>query len=235
MAQTVLFHGKDQVLQAYELNDVAPWGIWSGKELVTAYDADDVTCGVGMLSDALDMLASGGSEGVLILRVYDPTTAAKGINYATPALRGFTFKLHGDSGQPWQSSKQMIVDLQKRNALLEQALLERAAEDDEDEEDEEGGIVGAIKGILTNPEQMRSIIGTVTQIVGIFKGMRGQQPAQVSGVAQPFSPDQQQKTDAAIDILEGVDPLLGDHLQAIAKIAVEDPQKYAFLISMLPK
>lgn len=234
MAQTVLFHGKDQVIKAYELNDVAPWGIWSQKELVTAYDAGDVADGAGMLSDALDMLVMGGSTGTLILRVYDPATAAKGINYATPALRGFTFKLEAEDGQQWQSSKQLIADLQKRNALLEQALLESQEDGDEDDETE-SGLVGAIKGILKNPEQMQNVIGTISQIVGMFKGMRNSQPAQVSGVARPASPEQQQKVDAAIDILEQVDPLLGDHLTAIAKIATEDPGKYQFLIGMLPK
>lgn len=235
MAQMVLFHGKDQVIQAYELNAVAPWGIWSQKELVTAFDEDDLSTGAGMLSDALDMLTNGRSEGAFVLRVYDPAAVAKGINYTTPAMRGFTFKLQSDGSADWQSPKMVIADLQRRNQLLEQALLEAQQGGEEEEEEEQGGIVGTIKGILTNPEQMQSLIATVGQIIGVFRGMRTSQPAQVSGVAQPISVEQQQKTDQAIDILEQVDPLLGDHLIAIAKIATENPAQYNMLISMLPK
>lgn len=239
MGQSVLFRGRDQVLRAYEMNDIGPWAIWLGKEMVAADESKDVTDGLPMLDQALELLGKGGSESVFVLRVYEPGT--KKLNYTTPPSRGFPFRLYDEGASPFQSNQRMINDQQAEIARLQAALYEKNQEPDEEEEKEEKE-VGFIGQLLKDPDMKRELMMGIRYLahecVAGIKNKLGmaKQPATMAGVpGGPPSQEQIDKINAALDILEAADPLLGDHLLAIARIAKDNPGQYNMLITMLPK
>jgi len=233
MAQAVLFNTKDQVINAYIANNISRWGVFIQKELVCAWEENDMEGGTSALEDCLERMMEGGTDGILFLRVYPPGSGV--IKYSTEPLRGFPFRLFSN-GAPYRQQGTKVIEQQQRIEQLERALLELQEEREaEEEEGSSNRLMAGVTNFLQHPEMQQMMIAGIRTIVGKITGMT-RQPASVAGMP-PVSPDASQgdKIDQALDILEAADPLLGDHLLAIAKIAKENPSQYQFLIGMLPK
>lgn len=235
--QPIPINGAAQVLAAYKANDIGPWAIFAGKEMFLANDDVNVETGASMLAEALDLLGAGGSEGTYILRVYD--TNGEKITYKTDPCRGFPFKLYEEQGSPYQRNQKVITEQAARIERLEAALLEAK----EDDEEEEGGVMGMINGLIAQPQIQQAIVAGIANamsglpaIIGKFFNMNnGQQPGRVAGINVGLSAAQQDKVEDALELLSQRDPQLGDHLFAIAQIAVNNPAQYNMLLGMLPK
>ena len=233
--QPIPFRGREQVVEAYSANGIWPWAIFAGKELFIASEEDDEAVATNELDSTLRMLEKGGSDGIYTLRVYK-NIPASGIDYATKPSRGFNFKLYSDqTGTPWERDQQKISALTDRCAKLEQALQEREEEDEEPEQ--VGGVLGMVNGLLSIPEIRTAAIGAITGLLSKVLNMNGStaQPAQVAGIPGRTGDDQIQKAENALDVLIQHDQKIGDHLEAIAKIAVQNPGLYNSLIGMIPK
>jgi hypothetical protein len=238
--QPVLFTGKTQVLEAYASNDYIPWAILVGKEIFTAFPQNDEPTAYAQLAAALDLLEKGGSQGIMTLRVYPNET--EDICYSTTPVRGFNFKLYGENASPWHRDQQIINDLREQNTRLAQAL-EKGLEEEHEKEGAPsfiGSLSAGLGAILNHPDMQQMIIAGIAKGVGMFSqkvsSMFGK-TAQVAGVQAEggISPEQAKRVDEALDILEGVDPLLGDHLLKLAGIAKNNPGTYSMMLGMLDK
>jgi hypothetical protein len=134
-----------------------------------------------------------------------------------------------------QAQDLKILELQKQLAEAEM----------EEDYDDRSPVDRFVAGIVEDPMAKQIFLGALQGIVskivpmGNFNG-----PAAVAGIGQP-EPQQQEtlisvlevgqpeKVQQAIDVLCTKDPRLGDHLLAVAKIALDDPNRYHFLIGML--
>jgi hypothetical protein len=104
-----------------------------------------------------------------------------------------------------------------------------------DEEEETNPIIGAL---TSNPELMSSLVlaavGAITGLINKFAPQQQQpikmQPA-INGITD--EPTEQQKIDKAIEVLSQSTPNLGDSLLILAKMSIDNPQQYKWLLGML--
>jgi hypothetical protein len=105
---------------------------------------------------------------------------------------------------------------------------------EEPDEEETNPIIGAL---TSNPELMNTLILTaVSAITGIISKfsqptINKMNPA-INGI-NTDEPTEQQKIDKAIEVLSQSTPNLGDSLLILAKMSIDNPQQYKFLLGML--
>lgn len=231
--QPIPFTGREQVLEAYEQNAIWPWAIIAGGEVFMASEDDTQAEGYNSLDTSLQMLEKGGSQGIWTLRVYKDVPAG-GISNTTKATRGFNFKLYLPQQSPYDQNQRTIADLTARCQKLESALQDK--EDDEEEPEKVGGVLGLINGLMAIPEIKQAAMGWISAQAGkIFNMNQRSNPAQVAGIPGVADDDQVTKAEHALDVLIQHDPNVGDHLDAIAKIAATNPGLYKSLCGMIPK
>lgn len=240
MGQPIVVRGIQGVVEAYRLNGVGPFAVWCGKMILFSSEGvenDDVDTGGEQLRAFLELVERSGTEGKYILQMYKLKEGQE-IDTGTQAFRGFPFSLWTAEGsmQPYARLKNEQMD-QLRAEI--QDLRQQLADKELEMEDEDQGAMGKIgkmlNGLIDMP-QIRDAIGAwvMSKVVPMNK------PAKVAGLegqggAVKTVLDQQQAETAqtALNVLAQVDPKLGDHLTAIAKIAVDDPARYKFLVGML--
>jgi hypothetical protein len=107
-------------------------------------------------------------------------------------------------------------------------------EGSDDEEEPTNPIIGAL---TANPEVMNALVmaavGAITGIISKFAPQQQtikMQPV-INGVND--EPTEQQKIDKAIEVLSQSTPNLGDSLLILAKMSIDNPQQYKWLLGML--
>lgn len=246
-SNAIQFRGVDQVLEAYEMNDMSSWSIWNGPDLMFASESDDIDSGADLLKQSIAMLQKGGSDAAYTLKVYkDPPGEIKS---NTPYSRAFKFALFdGEGSRSPQATRtnNVLGAINDRFQEMQTAILDRvlAKIDHEDEEDAKPekapGLMGVINGMLENP-QIQMLVANklgalITGWLGIPSGpqaVAGIEPSANNEPPPPLSEDQETKIDQALEILAARDPELGDHLLKIAAIARDTPGKYQMYITML--
>lgn len=248
---TVTFRGKQQVLDAYVANDMAAWSLWASKEdMPFAYegyeDGISVEEGADYLAQCIDKLKKGGSEASYQLKVYDNWEPGAKLTMKSVPSRSFRFglwELEGGEGSPYDKrTSGLIGRLEERLDQIQGAfmgkILEKIDQDDKREEDEpkKSGIAGVVEGLWSVPEIQTAVVGKILGWVSSVVPMK--KPAAVAGVidtgqAVEIAPDQYKKLEQAIPLLARVDPLLGDHLLALARMAHNEPGKYKMALSFL--
>jgi hypothetical protein len=107
-------------------------------------------------------------------------------------------------------------------------------EGSDDEEEPTNPIIGAL---TSNPEVMNALVmaavGAITGIISKFAPQ--QQPIKMQPAINGISdePTEQQKIDKAIEVLSQSTPNLGDSLLILAKMSIDNPQQYKWLLGML--
>ena len=240
-SNTVAFRGSKQVVEAYEANDIAPWAICCGKDIMFAYEGVSIEEGGSMLMEILKRMQAGSSSAGYMLRTYELDGKAK-ILSNTPYSRSFTFKLYDEDEEysPFEAGRRHYrkeADGQIK-ALQEQIdLLKKQQEDLDEEEEKPEGIAGVIQGIFNDPTMKPIIMQAIAGVVSKIVPMRGN-PAAVAGipveqVVSVLEPGQPEKVQQAVNVLCSKDPKLGDHLLKLAGIAVNNPGQFTMLIGML--
>jgi hypothetical protein len=237
--QGVHFRGIGPTVDAYEKNAIVPWAVVSQKELLFACPADlydDPDGAESELSNVLQMLQAGGSEGVFSLQVYK-IDAGKDILSTTPFYRSFRFSLaeYGAMSPYNLQRSTFATEVKDKVDRLEEMMLE-LMEERKKEPETRSGIGSVLNGIIQNPDFQMAMIGKAASWLGIPLPT---QPARVAGLENKgtgesvLNPEQVKKVQDALDILCRLDAKLGDHLMGIAKIARDDPGKYNMLSKML--
>lgn len=242
-SNTVAFRGVGQVIEAYKANDIAPWAIVTGKDIMFAYEESDLDAGAVMLEECLKRMKAGSSSASYSLRTYK-LKGQQEIESNTPWCRSFPFKLYNDEDEdysPFEAGRRHSLRQadEKIQALQEQIdLLKKQQEEDEAEEETPEGIAGVVQGIFNHPTMqpiiMQAIAGLVSKIIPMPAGMPGQ-VAGVSGGAldSVLEPGQPEKVQEAVNVLCSQDPKLGDHLLKLANMSIKNPGQFNMLIGML--
>jgi hypothetical protein len=241
MGQSIQFRGVEAVVEAYRMNGVGPFAVWCGKIILYSsedLDADDVDAGAAELLAWLKLMERGGTEGKYMLATYKLKDGEE-IDTGTKIFRGFHFSLWTVDGamQPYTRLKNDRLDeLCDRMEALEQRHIDRALEIEEEDQGVMGKVGKVLNGLLDSP-QIKDAIGAflISKVMPMSKlgkvaGLDTASPAKQKTV---LDEEQAAKAQAAINVLATQDPKLGDHLQGIAKIAVENPTQYNWLVSML--
>jgi hypothetical protein len=242
VGRSVQFRGIENVIQAYESNDVAPWALFQGSQLLAKCEGVDLESNKELLSQLLNRLNNDDNIATYTLCVYDDLKTGEKIKNNTKYDGSFNFKLN-DTMNDYKAQRQNgIGQISERLAAIE-ARLEKNNEGIENEpEEKEFSPWGAIGKLIDHPDVQRAIAGKFVAILdGLTNLLPGKgapflspsYPAQIGSVAKSLSPDQTAKLNQALQYLSEVDPQLGDHLLAIGIIAKHDPNKYAQLIGMI--
>jgi hypothetical protein len=245
-SNTVAFRGTKMVVEAYTMNDMPAWAVVCGKSVMFAYEGETVDDGAHMLEQILNSMSKGSSTAIYELRCYK-LKAKTEITSATEHNRAFPFKLYEEEDMnPFEAGRRhykneadarldkmqqqidMIFEMQK-NALLE-----------DEEEQKPEGVAGIISGIMADPMMKQVLFGALAGIVKKIVPMDLPAPAMVAGIDQQaaekisvLKEGQPEKVQQAVYILCSKDPLLGDHLEKLAGIAVNNPGQFEWIIGML--
>jgi|ERR1700733_8945357 len=243
-SNTVAFRGVGQVVEAYKANDIAPWAIVTGKDIMFAYEESSLDEGADMLDECLKRMKAGSSSASYSLRTYK-LKGQQEIESNTPWCRSFPFKLYNDEDEdysPFEAGRrhsQRQAD-EKIQALQEQIdILKKQQEEEDEEEEKPEGIAGVVQGIFNHPQMqpiiMQAIAGLVSKIIPMPAGM----PAQVAGIGDGrvmesvLEAGQPEKVQQAINVLCSQDPKLGEHLMKLADLSIKNPGQFNMLIGML--
>lgn len=225
-ARVVQFERPEEVMKAYENMDMPAWSLVQGKQIIFAYEGNDLDEGLQLLEQWCKQLAQ--STAIYTLCLFRDGVGE--IKSNTPYDRSFNFRFNKpefvNSGS--LGYVQMNNAVESRIAALEKTIKERLdKDDDDDEEEEEKDVVGAITKLAENP--------LIAAIMGRLLGITiPANRAAMSGV-NSTNINADQKLATALKILSECDPELPDHLYSIAMIAKNDPPTYKQLITLLPK
>jgi hypothetical protein len=240
---SVQFTGIENIIEAFEANDIPYFGVFAGKSLIFK----NPTRGEEAIQDtfeASELLRSflyklnKGSNAVYTLKLYENLPAG-GITDKTPANFSINFRLNLEgmyltndkAVQYEQKQSQQSEILAELKAL--RMKVETMEGTDDYEEEETNPIIGAL---TKNPELMNTI---VVAAVSAITGMLGQFAVQKPIIMKPAingvtdEPTEEQKIDKAIEVLSQSTPNLGDSLLILAKMSIDNPQQYKWLLGML--
>ena len=235
----VEFIGKDGVLGWFDSNAEFPFfSVWLGNNLSFQFRGEDMNEARDTLERNLIAAEQQRNSNKYTLKVHKDLNADGFIDGKTPVFCSTTFKVYDKSTeqqyQPANVSPYQSAILEKLNGIESRLAIQEARleADDLDEEDEQNNIQSnsgdALAGLLSNPMVKDILIALGTRLLG---GNSVKQPTALAGVPT----EQQQKIDAAIQILSEKNPYLGDDLLKLADIAVNQPGQFDFLLSMLRK
>jgi hypothetical protein len=240
---SVQFTGIENIIEAFEANDIPYFGVFAGKSLIFK----NPTRGEEAIQDtfeASELLRSflyklnKGSNAVYTLKLYENLPAG-GITDKTPANFSINFRLNLE-GMYLTNDK--AVQYEQKQSQQAEILAELKAlrmkvetmEGTDEEEEEKNPIIGAL---TSNPEVMNALVmaavGAITGIISKFAPQQQpikMQPA-INGVND--EPTEQQKINKAIEVLSQSTPNLGDSLLILAKMSIDNPQQYKWLLGML--
>jgi len=242
---SVQFTGIENIIEAFENNKVPYFAVFAnaGKNLLfkNPRSEDEIYEDIYEASDLLRKFLftlNKGSNAVYTLKLYENIPAG-GIKDKTPADYSINFRLNLEG--MYLTSDKAVQYEQKQNQqseiLAELKALRMKVETmegtDEDEEEETNPIIGAL---TKNPELMNTIVmAAVSAITGMLGQFAVQKPIimkpAINGVTD--EPTEQQKIDKAIEVLSQSTPNLGDSLLILAKMSIDNPQQYKWLLGML--
>lgn len=250
MARAISFRGVGAVVEAYGLNRIAPWAIWSqGKILSSSNDVaeGDMEEGAAQLESFLELMKQHGSQAMYELQVYKLGPGQVDITSKTPYSRAIPFSLfENEVPGVSNSDNRVLALLEKMDARITAMELQRAAEaeagDDEEEDTTVMGKIGSMAmGLIERPEVQQAIaIGAMNLVRKFVPGMASnngtqeQEGRKVAGLQQNLlNQEQIDKVHQALTRLSAKDAELGDHLLKVADIADKDPDKYKWVLKFL--
>jgi hypothetical protein len=241
----VQLRGIEAIMRAYDNIKIVAWSVMYGKNINMKYIGTSFVEAREALRIFLEQLRDSQTTAVYTLNIYEDIPKDKKIRVSTESDYAFNFLVDDTEAprfQRYRDVDRQLQELMDKNTKLEAKLL--AMEEEEDDEPE--GIGAIISGLAKDPAIMEWI---KTKALGLadklFTGTQNNNTkvipmnhaAKIGGVTQDdpilINEDQQTKASQAIEILARLDPNLGDNLLKIAKIAENDPGKYAMFSKML--
>lgn len=226
----VQFRGKENVLKAFESRGVDVWGIWLKKTL------NWKGVGAGDLSRYLEMLEQNGAGDIYTLKVFEDLDDATGVKENTPADGSFNFTLYPGNGGFADSSITRYEATNNKNKLFERLELIEEKLAGLPGEDEPVSIEKTIVDILQDPQRLQQYVNVGRSIMGL-PTTQNNYPAAMGNVSTANNEETQEqrvrRLSDALNILEQHDPEIVEHLEKLAMMAQDNPNKFKGLLSML--
>lgn len=243
MSSMIQFRGVKAILDAYELKGVECWAVFQGKELCHKGEGADE------LRRYLEMVKAGGTEGTMLLKVYEDVDNPKQIKANTPADGTIGFCVADSYGGPGTNTAWYLEKLKMEAEI-------RELKEGEKEDKTIGGKIGnALLGLLDEPNELVQLIGSLRDL---FRGP-GTVAAPAIGYVNTFAPqpvfaepvstmptnnvttnnssmteeERLRRLSASLDTLEKNDAKVIEHLEKLAKISVDNPSQFKMLLMML--
>ncbi len=239
----VQFYGIDRVMQAAENYNCPAWVIFISRAMFAKYEGTDIQESLASLNTYLDMLQENTSAGTYLIKFFEsePGKPVKITEKSICTGGSFYFKLHSieereqrfiGAAQTWKGNNE-LSELRSEISDLKMQLQEALSADQEPVQQDTIGSV--LMDAIKNPEQLMNLINVGRVLMGMEPKLAavGSLPG---AAAVPGEQDQEQllqRLGNAIDTLQKADPQLVEHLETLAKIAAENPQKFRSLLSML--
>jgi hypothetical protein len=251
---SVQFRGISNVLKAYNYKEVEVWAIFEGKRL------QHKGTGETELTEYLNLLALGGSNATLILKIYEDITEPREVKSNTADDGSFSFKIldiDEDPDYQFRSTRSqsmgrlgdVLLKMDERLQLLESGpdepegigkALETAVIGAIEDPQKLGAMIDIIKGLFSNSPKPIAALGNIHRIATNEPlTMENNQAQNTNGnereqrETEKTLEDQIKRLGAAIDILSEADPRLVVHLEKLAEVATRDNKKFQGLISMI--
>jgi len=240
MSSAVQYTGINNVLRAIENIDIPYFAVFSGKALIFKNPAfgdngiDETGEAVNILQSFLEGLNQG-SNAIYTLKLYEAIPAG-GITDKTPANYSINFRLNLEGMDRLPQS----VSAENRNNINSEILSElralRMRVDEMEKEEPEEKPAGILGALLSNEAALNTLVASVAGIAAHFMNKLAIKP--INNVSMPINgidqePTEQQKINKAIEVLSKNDPNLGDHLLILAKISIDNPSQFTWLLGML--
>lgn len=177
-------------------------------------------------------------KNIFKLYIFDEKPKAKPTFETAKKIADITISFQYPKSAEYYQQKQNYVSPANAEILAElKALRMKVEEIEEVEEEESPSLIGAI---TSNPQLMNTL---VTAAMGMIAGVLNKftpnqnQPMQkninpaIAGVEE--EPTEQQKIDKAIEVLSKSDKELGNHLLILAKMSIDNPSQFHWLLNML--
>jgi len=175
-------------------------------------------------------------KNIFKLYIFDEKPKAKPAIDTAIKLADITISFQYPKNAEYYQQKQNYVSPANAEILAELKALRMKVEEIEEEEEEEApSLIGAL---TSNPALMNTMVNAaVSAISALFITKTNQnQPMQqninpaIAGVEEPSELD---KINKAIEILSQSDKNLGNHLLILAKMSIDNPSQFHWLLNML--
>jgi hypothetical protein len=125
----------------------------------------------------------------------------------------------------FQQNNQVNNEILSRLRGLEEKLMKIEEEEEEEDEEPQNNI---LNGLLNNPQMQNMLMGILANI------MTPKKPQAVAGIKETSElTEEEQKIQAALEVLKVHTPQLGDKLLKLADMATNNNSQYQWLIKML--
>ena len=177
-------------------------------------------------------------KNVFKLYIFDEKPKAKPAIDTAIKLADITISFQYPKSAEYYQHKQNYVSPANAEILAELKALRMKVEEIEEEEEEEEApsLIGAL---TSNPQLMNTMVNAA---MGIIAGVLNKftpnqnQPMQQNinpAIAGVEEPSEAEKINKAIEVLSKSDKDLGNHLLILAKMSIDNPSQFNWLINML--
>lgn len=235
--------GADGVLDWFDTVVKTPYfSVWNGRQICYSWSENDPDKGRDMLETNLRVFENNKVGDPFTLKLHPGLDKNDLITDKSPVYASLNFRVFDQYTLPagfiagnnlnFENNPKLQALSDKVDALA--GIMER-----EPIEPAQTGLIANINKVLAIPgmaEQLSPLISGLTNM--ILKGLNIPIPenkpinTNYAGI-NGLSDDQETKIDQALEILEKIDPFLGDSLLKLASIAQKDPGKFKSLLSML--
>lgn len=246
---SVQFFGIDNVVNAYENSNVAPFAIFTGRTLIYKYDGwtngdwhkPTIEEGVQLLNEFLNSMYEG-STSVYTLKVYEDLEEQEKIKPKTDYSSAFQFKIVNPvketiGNYPSYGSLKGITDRLDR---IESSLSQE--ETGEPEQPKKSLVHMITGGMIQDNQELKELI-TIGKMLFekkevqpvLNKAMGNVKTQKVGDISSEDTPasDRVKRMEKAISIIEETDPEFLKHLEILSRIAQNDPQQFKQFLLIL--
>jgi len=256
MGKAVQLRGTPNIMTAFDSLEITSCALFYESRCLfkTAGESLDVTR--AFLQGFLKKLEVSNTTAMYELRFYEDVKDRKKIKVSTEADYAYNVMLfdpeeYPSTGMVTRREGYALVLQELQDLKAQMAIQKQEAEEEDDEPEAVTGtsnILGFFNKLLDNQEVQNKIGQLVTgwmdklllpapasntfpMTTSNEAGAMGSIPG-AQGQAM-ITQEQALKIQSSIEILAGIDPQLGDHLEKIAQLAQKSPGKYKTMISML--
>jgi len=219
--KSVQFREAEDILQAYQENNVPAFAIFHNDSLIHKFLGDGLDEGCELLAKWLAKLEN--SAAIYTLKIYEQLPDKGSIRSNTPYDGSFNFRFreYDATGSSSKADPKILELLTRMDARLTEL------EEDEEEEDNKPGALGFVTQLLEVPEIKNIALGVISGILqNVVGSLKLPQPAAVGNVTT--DPLQE-----ALSILAKNDPKIIEHLQKLAALSEQNKPMFKMLLTTL--